>query len=254
MRIHALQHVPFEPPGSIEAWARYAGHALAVTHRYRGDPLPMAQDVDLLVVLGGPMSVHDEARYPWLVGEKRFIERTIAAGARVLGICLGAQLIAQVLGARVYANSEKEIGWFAVETTEAARSAAVFQDFPRRLLAFHWHGDTFDIPAGAVHVARSAACAHQAFAFGERVLGLQFHLETTPAGARDLIAHGIDELVEGRHIQQPLAMLGYPERFAAINVAMQALLERLAGSARGETAPAGARGPFVTTAAWRTGE
>ena len=240
MRIHVLQHVPFEPPGSIEAWARRAGHALAVTHLYRGDLLPMVEDADLLVVLGGPMSVHDEARYPWLVDEKRFIERTIAAGARVLGICLGAQLIAQALGARVHANGDKEIGWFAVEATAAARTAAVFQDFPRRLLAFHWHGETFDIPAGAKHVARSAACANQAFAFGERVVGLQFHLETTPAGARALIARGIDDLVEGRHIQQPLAMLGYPERFAAINVAMHALLDRLTGAARGETAQAGA--------------
>ncbi len=230
MRIHALQHVPFEPPGSIEAWARRAGHALATAHLYRGDPLPAVEDADLLVVLGGPMSVHDEAKFPWLVDEKRLIERTIAASRRVLGICLGAQLVAQVLGARVYANDEKEIGWFAVETTEAASTTAVFEGFPRRLLAFHWHGETFDIPAGAVHVARSAACAHQAFAFGERVVGLQFHLETTPAGARDLIAHGIDELVEGRHIQQPLAMLGYPERFAAINAAMQALLDRIAGA------------------------
>lgn len=240
MRIHVLQHVPFEPPGSIEAWAKRTWHALAITHPYRGEPLPMAQDADLLVVLGGPMSVHDEAKFPWLVDEKRLIERTIAAGRRVLGICLGAQLIAQALGARVHANGDKEIGWFAVEATAAARTAAVFQDFPRRLLAFHWHGETFDIPAGAVHVARSAACANQAFAFGERVVGLQFHLETTPAGARDLIAHGIDELVEGRHIQQPLAMLGYPERFAAINVAMHALLDRLTGAARGETAQAGA--------------
>ena len=240
MRIHALQHVPFEPPGSIVDWARRAGHALAVTHLSRGDPLPMVEDTDLLVVLGGPMSVHDEARYPWLIDEKRLIERTIAAGARVLGICLGAQLIAQVLGARVRANGEKEIGWFAVEATAAARTAAVFEDFPQRLLVFHWHGETFEIPAGAVHVACSAACANQAFAFGERVVGLQFHLETTPAGARDLIAHGMDELVAGRHIEQPLAMLGYPERFAAINAAMHALLDRLTGAAPAEAVLAGA--------------
>lgn len=128
MRIHALQHVPFEPPGSIEAWAKRAGHALAVTHLHRGDPLPVVNGGDLLVVLGGPMSVHDEARYPWLVDEKRFIERTIAAGRRVLGICLGAQLIAHVLGARVHASDEKEIGWFAVEATAAARNAAVFEE------------------------------------------------------------------------------------------------------------------------------
>ncbi len=229
MRIHALQHVPFEPPGSIETWAQRAGHALTVTHLHRGGPLPALDESDLLVVLGGPMSVHDEVRFPWLVDEKRFIERAIASGRRVLGICLGAQLVAHVLGARVHSSHDKEIGWFAVEATEAARTATAFQDFPTRLLAFHWHGETFEIPAGAIHVARSAACAHQAFAFGDRVIGLQFHLETTPAGARELITHGFDELVEGRHIQQPLAMLGYPERFATINTTMHALLERLAG-------------------------
>lgn len=240
MRIHALQHVPFEALGSIEPWAREAGHALATTHLYRGDPLPSVSDLDLLVVLGGPMSVHDEARFAWLVGEKRFIERTIAAGRRVLGICLGAQLIAQVLGARVHTAAEKEIGWFAVEATAAARTAALFQGFPRRLEAFHWHGDTFDIPAGAVHVARSAACAHQAFTFAERVVGLQFHLETTPDGARELIAHGIDELVAGPFIQQPLAMLGYPERFVPINSAMHAMLDRLCDAIPGGAVQDGA--------------
>lgn len=254
MRVHWLQHVPFEGLGSIGDWIRRGRHPLGVTRFFRGDPLPAVDEVDLLVVMGGPMNVHEETKYPWLAQEMRYVEAAIAAGRRVLGICLGAQLIAQVLGARVYANDKKEIGWFAVEATEAARTATVFQDFPRRLLAFHWHGETFDIPAGAVHVARSAACAHQAFAFGERVVGLQFHLETTPAGARDLIAHGIDELIADRHIQQPLAMLGYPERFAAINVAMHALLERLAGTARGEIAPAVAGGAFVTTAASRTGQ
>ncbi len=240
MRIHALQHVPFEAPGSIEIWARHAGHVLGITHLYRGDPLPAVGESDLLVVLGGPMSVHDEARLPWLAGEKRFIERTIAAGRRVLGICLGAQLIAQTLGARVYANSEKEIGWFAVEPTEAAGTTALIAGFPPRLEAFHWHGETFDIPAGAVHAARSAACANQAFEFGERVVGLQFHLETTPAGARELIAHGFDELVAGRCIQQPLAMLGYPARFAAINAAMGELLDRFSRAARGDAVPGGA--------------
>jgi GMP synthase (glutamine-hydrolysing) len=137
MKMHCLQHVPFEGLGSIEDWIRQRRHALGVTRFDRGEPLPAVGDVDLLLVMGGPMSIHDEAKYPWLVEEKCFIERTIAAGRRVLGICLGAQLVADVLGARVYADAQKEIGWFPVETTEAASASGVFVAFPRRLDVFH---------------------------------------------------------------------------------------------------------------------
>lgn len=239
MNVHYLQHVPFEGLGSIEEWIRRGGHTLGATHFYRGDPLPAVDAVDLLVVMGGPMNIYEEADYPWLVDEKRFIERAIAAGRRVLGICLGAQLVADVLGARVYANAEKEIGWFQVEKTESAAASRLFAAFPAQLDVFHWHGDTFDIPAGAVRVARSADCANQAFVYDERVVGLQFHLETTLDSAQQIIAHGADDLVDGCYIQTPQEMLVDASRFDAINRVMHDLLDRLAADGPDRKVPAG---------------
>ena len=226
MIVHCLQHVPFEGPGSIGDWVRRRRHVLGVTRFHREEPLPAVADVDLLVVMGGPMNVHEESKYPWLTREKRFIGAAIAAGREVLGVCLGAQLIADVLGARVYANTEKEIGWFAIERTEAAAASGLFGPFPQRFEVFHWHGDTFDIPSGALHVARSEGCSHQAFVYGERVVGLQFHLEMAQAGARQLIAHCSDDLVGGRYIQKPREMLADAVRFDAVNGVMDGLLDR----------------------------
>lgn len=230
MNLHYLQHVPFEGLGSIEDWVRRRGHTLSATQLYLGAPLPAVETLDLLLVMGGSMNVYEEANYPWLTAEKRFIEQAIAAGRRVLGVCLGAQLIADVLGAKVHANTDKEIGWFPVEMMEVASDNGLFAALPRRIEAFHWHGDTFDIPAGAVHAARSTGCANQAFVYDERVVGLQFHLETTPASARQIIAHCADEIVEGRYIQTPQAMLADACRFDSINGAMHQLLDRLAAN------------------------
>lgn len=237
MNIHYLQHVPFEGIGSIEDWVRRGGHTLGATRFYCGDPLPAVEALDLLVVMGGPMNIYEEACYPWLVDEKRFIERAIAVGRRVLGISLGAQLVADVLGARVYANSDKEIGWFPVETTEAASEDGLFAALPRQFEVFHWHGDTFDIPAGAVHVARSDACANQAFVYDERVVGLQFHLEATAASVRQVIAHSAAEIVGGRYIQTPLGMLADARRFETTYRVMQELLDRLAAATGLATQP-----------------
>lgn len=241
MNIHYLQHVPFEGLGSIKDWIRREGHTLSGTRFYRGEPLPMVETVDMLIIMGGPMNIYEEARYLWLADEKRFIRKAITAGRRVLGICLGAQLIADVLGAKVYGNTDKEIGWFPVKTTEGASGSRLFAAFPRQLDAFHWHGDTFDIPVDAVHTLRSAGCAHQAFVYDERIVGLQFHLETTPASAWQIIAHDEDELVEGRYIQTPQMMFADTRRFDTINHAMHELLDRLAGApARAASAGAGA--------------
>jgi GMP synthase (glutamine-hydrolysing) len=227
MNIHCLQHVPFEGLGSIGDWIRSGSHQLGATRFYLNDPLPAIEHVDLLVVMGGPMNIYEVEKHSWLVQEKRFIERAIAAHKRVLGICLGAQLVADVLGAKVYANTDKEIGWFPVEIMEQAQLSNLFSAFPTCLDVFHWHGDTFDIPEGAMHVAHSAGCANQAFVYDERVIGLQFHLETTPASAQQIIAHCADELVAGRYIQTPQVMLGDLHRFDAINQTMLGLLDRL---------------------------
>lgn len=232
MNIHYLQHVPFEGLGSIEDWVRRGGHAPGATRLYRDERLPAVEDVEILVVMGGPMNIYEEAGYPWLTEEKRFIERAIAAGCRVLGICLGAQLVADVLGARVYANADKEIVWFPIETTAAASTSDLFAAFPRQIEVFHWHGDTFDIPAGAVHIACSVGCANQAFVYDERVVGLQFHVETTPESARQLIANCGDEIVEGRYIQTSKQMLEDPRRFDTVNRLMHELLDRFTAGSR----------------------
>lgn len=227
MRIHYFQHVPFEGLGSIETWAGANRHPLTATRFYQSDPLPRIDDIDWLIVMGGPMGVYDEDQYAWLVAEKRLIEQAITRDQVVIGICLGAQLIADVLGARVYPNRVKEIGWFPIELTETGRRSPLFDFLPITLHVFHWHGDTFDLPPGAVHIAQSEACQHQAFVYRERVIGLQFHLESTPAGVEDMLRNCSGDLVAGRYIQSPQQMLQPRENFGRINEAMREILGRL---------------------------
>jgi GMP synthase (glutamine-hydrolysing) len=228
MHIQCLQHVPFETPGSIGGWACKGGHSLAVTALYHGHPLPELASLDLLVVLGGPMNIYEEQRFPWLRAEKRFIAKAVAARKSVLGICLGAQLIADVLGARVFANRYREIGWFPIEKTTAAQADLTAAFLPQRAEVFHWHGDTFELPAGALHLARSRGCEQQGFVFAQRVVGLQFHLETLPELAAGLIAHCGAEIVPGPYVQSPEQMIADPARFGRINRVMQGLLDQLA--------------------------
>ncbi len=235
MRIHYFQHVPFEGLGSIGAWAWANEHALTATKFFENAAPPDVDAFDWLVVMGGPMGAGDAdtASVAWMAGEKRVIERAIAHGKTVLGICLGAQMIASVLGARVYANAHKEIGWFPIELTDAGQASPLFDFLPRRFDAFHWHGDTFDLPRGAVRIAESTACAQQAFVYAERVVGLQFHLEMTRAGAAELARQGAAELVAGKYIQRADEMLARDEDFVGINLAMDALLARLAQDPQG---------------------
>lgn len=228
LRIHWLQHVPFEGLGSIEEWVKRSGHQLKCTRLWNAEPLPPVADLDWLIVMGGPMGVPDEGRFDWLAPEKRFIEACLAAGKRVLGICLGAQLISEALGAKVAPNPAPEIGWFPVRFDQAACADSGWSIFPETLTAFHWHGDRFEIPPEAHLLAASTACDRQAFAFKDRVLGLQFHLETTEEGAAALIEHCKEELTDGAFIQRPADMLEQPERFAEINRVMEKVLEKMA--------------------------
>lgn len=230
MRAHVLQHVSFEGLGSIDTWLRDRRAEVTLTRFHEDATLPDPAACDLVVAMGGPMSVNDEAGFPWLRPEKEFLAAAIGRGAAVLGVCLGAQLIASSLGARVYRNPEPEIGWFPVETT--GDGEAVFS-FPRSFDAFHWHGETFDLPAGAVLVARSAGCAHQAFRVGARALGLQFHLETTPEAADEIVTHCRGELaVPGRFVQSEAVLRAKPvAAYREMNALMAAVLDRLTGHA-----------------------
>lgn len=227
MHIHFLQHVPFEGLAGIRGWIERGGHTVGCTRLYAGDAFPRPDSLDLLIIMGGPMGVYDEEVYPWLKAEKAFIRAVIDAGRRVLGICLGAQLIAEVLGARVYPNDRKEIGWFPVTRSAMADTSPFGSLLPAEFMAYHWHGDTFDLPPGAVHLAQTPVCRHQAYAVEGRILGLQFHLETTPESARELIEHCADELVETPTVQSAGAMLADNRHYAELNRLMVALLEGL---------------------------
>lgn len=223
MRAHYLQHVPFEGLGSIGPWLEQAGYGITGTHLHERPEFPDVDGIDLLVVMGGPMSVNDEDRLPWLVPEKRFIAETIRSGRPVLGICLGAQLIASVQGARVGRNPEKEIGWFPVEGVSSDDKDTFH--FPPSVRVFHWHGETFNLPPGATRLAGSAACRNQAFQLGRSVIGLQFHLEVTPESVRQMVAAGRDDLVPAPHVQTEAEILSAPpEDYAAINRLMGEVL------------------------------
>jgi GMP synthase-like glutamine amidotransferase len=222
-RVHCIEHVPFETPGRIADWVVERGHSFAGTRVYEKEPFPSLDAFDCLVVMGGPMGVHDDARYDWLQDEKRVIDAAIHAEKRVLGVCLGAQLVAHVLGARVHRNRFKEIGWFPVHSTEAARAP---WGLPKEFAAFHWHSDAFDLPKDAVHLARSAACENQMFAIGTSIVGIQFHPEMTRTGIAELIRHAAADLGEGPYVQSPSAMAGADRDFVGAHTLLDAILDR----------------------------
>jgi len=227
MRVHHLRHVEFEGLGSIEPWLLARGHKLSTTCEFRNEPLPTVDDLDVLIVMGGPMGVNDEAAIPWIKAEKQLIRDSITAGKKVLGVCLGAQLIASALGARVYRNAEREIGWMEILRTPEAAAHPLGSALPERYEVFHWHGDTFDLPPGAVHLAESDGCKHQAFALGTNVLAFQFHIEMTPEWAAKLIDGCRNELSPARYVQSAAEIAAPAERFAAMNERMSAMLTRL---------------------------
>ncbi len=229
MKIHYIQHVHFETPANIFKWAEKKGYPIKGSRLFLNEPLPDIDEFDLLVIMGGPMGVYDEKLFPWLVEEKKFIEKTLKSDKKILGICLGAQLLADVLGARVYKNREKEIGWFPVSKTEEGKKSKLLTDFPDRFTAFHWHGDTFDIPSGAVHTVKSEACENQAFEYkGGKVVALQFHLETDFKSAKALVDNSVEELKEkGKYIQSPEEILSNPEGFSQIEKLLYSFLDRL---------------------------
>lgn len=182
METFIFQHVEFEGPGAILPILEAKGHRIHRVNLYAGDAVPDSSAVDFAVLMGGPMSALDEDKFPFLSAEKQFCREMFAANKPLLGICLGAQLLANAFYAPIRKNPEKEIGWFPV-TFENGLS----------LNAFHWHGETFDIPEYAVPLAYSEACKNQGFKIG-RSVGLQFHLETTAESMKSILENCADEL------------------------------------------------------------
>lgn len=229
MRVHVIQHVPFEGPGLIAQWARERSHelttALATTEEF-----PDATEIDFLVVMGGPMDADDEIASPWLHAEKHFIAEAIAGGRLVLGVCLGAQILAEVIGGTVRRNPQREIGWYPVHRTEAGSDEPLFADLPDPLVVGQWHSDTFDLPVGLDPLLSSEACVNQAFVFDHRAVGLQFHLEWTEDALSALfLACGSEQLGDdGQWVMSAAEMSDEaPERMAENREALFMLLDAM---------------------------
>ena len=227
MRVHIIQHVAFEGPGAIGDWARERGHVVTITKQWLGAALPKATDFDFLVIMGGPMSANDEARLAWLAPEKELIREALKEQKAILGVCLGAQLLASVLGARVYRNQHKEIGWFPIRLTPEARES-LLDGLPEMMKVLHWHGETFDLPEGSIRLAESDACRNQAFEFGGRALGLQFHLEVEPEGLGKLIENSGGDIGSGPYVQSAGEMRTAAELSLALRPSLYRVLDRMA--------------------------
>lgn len=222
MKLHWLQHVPFEDLGYIEDWADEQGFEISCTRLYDNEELPEIDTFDWLIVMGGPMGIFDYNDHPWLTDEKEFIELAIDEEKTVVGICLGAQLMADVLGAKVYPGPLKEIGWYPIK-----RSAEAPPLIPEELTVFHWHGDTFEIPDNAVSLATSEPGINQGFVFKDRVVALQFHMETTPLSMDSIIEHCGHELMDAPYIQTAEEMRAGLPNLGTVNAAMKNLLDSL---------------------------
>ncbi len=178
-RACVLQHIRCEPPGLFSGLLLDRGFAVETVELDEGGRLPGWHEVDLVLAMGGPMSVHDESQHPWLAAEKAWIAAAVRAGTPYLGVCLGAQLLAASLGAEVSTGEVPEVGVLPVEVTGPGRADPVFGVLGARFPALQWHGDTFAIPAGAVHLGQSIAYPNQAFRYGDSAYGVQFHVEVT---------------------------------------------------------------------------
>ncbi|MHB8580792.1 MAG: type 1 glutamine amidotransferase [Ignavibacteriaceae bacterium] len=227
MRIHILQHESYESPGYIEDWIKEKNFSLTYTRFYEDVWLPGFSEFDWLIIMGGQMGVYDEDKFGWLKMEKIFIKRAIDAGKVVLGICLGSQLIAAALEAKVYPNKRKEIGWLEVKLTKNSKYNSLFASFPKEMKVFQWHRDTFEIPDGAIHFAESEACTNQAFIYNDNIIALQFHLEVTESSLREMVIKGKGELIPDEYVQTAEEILHQTDLVYSNNKMMGTLLDNL---------------------------
>ncbi|MDX8047689.1 type 1 glutamine amidotransferase [Gracilibacillus sp. S3-1-1] len=207
MNIHVIQNDPIVGPGYIKEWAEDNHHVLTITNGNKLHTYPNLADFDLLIVLGGRMAAYEEANYPWLADEKKWLQTVIENQKYVLGICLGAQLIADAMGGKARKHTHQEIGWWNIDFRDEAKSHPLLAEFPKQLAFYQFHGDTFSLPEEAIAVAENEACSNQAFVIGNHVLAVQFHPEMNV----EIVASFIDQygasLTEQQFVQNVNEML-----------------------------------------------
>jgi GMP synthase-like glutamine amidotransferase len=201
MRIHIIQHMPFETAGYLTTWANQPNNFVTVSRPYESEWYPSLESFDLCIVLGGSMSAKDTQKYPWLGRELDFLEKSVKKRKKMLGICLGAQLISRVLGGTVYQSLYREIGWHSLRLTPAAKSLPLFRRFPDSWTAFHWHKDTFSIPPMGYRIVETDGCANQGFLYEDHVMALQFNMESDVETVEALLRNCREDLVLGSYVQ-----------------------------------------------------
>jgi GMP synthase (glutamine-hydrolysing) len=227
MKIHCIRHEPFEGLACIEDWINENNHELSCTFTYLQQAFPSECSFDLLIIMGGTASIYESYQESWYLDEKRFLEDCINRNIKILGICLGAQILASILGSKIYPGKAKEIGWFPVEFFTSDLPGLNF--FPRRIETFHWHGDTFDIPEGAVKLASSEITPNQGFVYKDTLFALQFHPEMTTTSLQKIIkAAGNDLNQKGESIQTAEQILSRRELISENNLLMFKLLDYMA--------------------------
>lgn len=194
MKIDVIQHVAFEGLAAIQEWCDNKGVDVRNYRLDQSQLLPNAEDIEFLIILGGPMSANDT--YHWLEQERELIRQVMLLKKPILGICLGAQQIAKVLGAAIFQGADKEVGWHPIQST-----STMFDFIPRDMTVFHWHGEQFELPQGATKLFQSEACPQQGFVYDHRIIGLQFHFESTKESIETLLANDSDYIDEGRYVQ-----------------------------------------------------
>jgi GMP synthase-like glutamine amidotransferase len=200
MLIDVLQHVPFEGLATIEDWGQERGHQFRIHHLYEKPVLPAEVDVSMLILLGGPMSANGTEH--WLEAERDLIRKLISEQKPVFGICLGAQQIAKAIGTDIFQGVYKEVGWHPIQTFTKH-----FPFLPDKMTVFHWHGEQFSLPDGAIRLFGNEVCENQGFVYNDSALGLQFHFETTRESITKLITHDRDYIDKGKYVQSEQAML-----------------------------------------------
>jgi GMP synthase-like glutamine amidotransferase len=229
MKIAILQHMPHEDPGALTEWIRSRGHRAETWSLYANPALPSPHEFDALIVLGGGMSVHDGDLHAWLVPERALVRAALAAGKRVVGICLGAQQLAHALGAQVVPNAEREVGFWPIRRVGDALP------LPVQVPACHWHGETFDLPAGARLLAESEACRNQVFVTRDGLgLGLQCHLEATPEWVDACCTQDAGYLVPGPWMQDAARLRAERKAYGPMHEALCDLLDAFFAPARQE--------------------
>lgn len=235
LRVHYLQNDPLATLGFIEEWLIEQGYPKTCTRMFENERLPSMNDFDLLIILGGRMGAYEEIDFPWLAKEKGFIKAAIHEGKWILGICLGAQLTANVLGSNVYPHVSQEIGWWEIELEEAAKTSPLFNGIPKKFTIFEYHGDTFDLPKGATRLASNEGCRNQAFSYGERVIGLQFHPEFTENMIGEMKEKLGPQLSHGKYIQEQSNWVHQTSSIDGAKSILMTLLNNFAASAELET-------------------